>query len=69
MNSNMQISALRAEIALYEADLYGPQSAEMSADERFELSMRLSIARAELAALLGIDNPTIERALDTPEED
>lgn len=74
MNTKQQrrkrISFLRDRIAGLEYLLYDQHAAQhLDRDKKFELSMELSEKRQELAALLGIDNPTADKALDTPEEE
>lgn len=67
---NERVAYLRDRIGGIEYTLYDQHAAQhLDRDQKFELSMELSIKRAELAKLLGITNPTADQALDSPEEE
>lgn len=61
------VAAKRMQIEQCEKQIY--EVNDLTADQRFEISMELSIARQELADLLGFINPTAEDGMAAAEED
>jgi 2C-methyl-D-erythritol 2,4-cyclodiphosphate synthase len=66
--SKKRIAYLRDAIAGAEFQIYDAH-VKLTADDRFDISMRLSNMRQELAQLLKIANPTACTMIETPEEE